>query len=170
VIVATTGHRDPSRWPRGAVDGWRRLLADERVAVVRVGGAVGWDTHALGLADVMRSLRPRGARWRVELYCTGRVVDLPSLAHSAANRCLRDGDELVELCLADHDSGSGEWALAAKRRNGAMLVGGRNVDGKLSTTARADMLFAAWDGEERGGTWDCVQKARAAGIPVREWR
>jgi hypothetical protein len=96
-IIATTGHREPSRWPPGVRDAWTTLVDSPDVTVLRFGLAKGWDTTALRIAGAVRARRPK--TWPplvFEGYATAMVVDLPSDAHEAVNRWFGDGDLLVE--------------------------------------------------------------------------
>jgi hypothetical protein len=93
------------------------------------------------------------------------VTDLPSDAHEAVNRWFDEGDLLVELRLCRAGDDTRVWAEALNRRNRAMLVGGRVVDGKPVRGELAGLLFACWDGG-RSGTGNTVEAARALGVPV----
>jgi hypothetical protein len=184
VIVAVTGHRDPRRWPRDWAQAWRGWFARDGVVEARFGGALGFDTEALRQAAAWRAGRiahvgsvAKGydkspAPWaglRLAVYVPGRAADQPSEAHRAINDCLdvELGDRLVELGLVKPGDGTAAWAEALMRRNTAMLVDGRRDGaGKLVVGAPADVVFACWDGERRGGTFDTITKARERGIPV----
>jgi hypothetical protein len=157
--ICTTGHRIASQEQFAAWGAaWVRRIAALAPKEIRFGGALGWDSLALRMADAYFLGSP--ARPRLVVYCANRVVDLPTEAAQAVSRI---GPDLVELRLVDAGAA---WPEALLRRNVAMLVGGRMEAGKPVAGAPADVLLAAWDGRSGGGTAHCRGEAVRRGIRV----
>lgn len=141
--IAATGHRKPL----GSYD-LEPLIPIARDALIRLkpdavlsGMALGWDTAVATAA--------------LDLGITVRAyVPFHGQADKWPKRACEDYSMLLQRCASIIVVSPGGYAPEKMQiRNEAM------VDA-------CDRVLALWDGEEKGGTWNCIRYARARKKPV----
>ena len=152
--VVITGIRDLHPEDRPIVEQeMARLVTSGSVQVIIFGGARGVDTLALQNARFIRGSRTSQATPILFVIVPATVNDQPRKAREIIVSC---ADEIMEMRLDPDNPDS------YHRRNAKMLDRALALEG----STRHVLCLAFWDGK-KGGTADCVERAKLRGIPVQ---
>lgn len=147
MILSGTGHRPEKLGGYGEDVAQRTVkIAGEyldslKPELVISGMALGWDV-AVAVAALQRSIE-----WWAYVPFKGQESKWPTAAQRTYKALLARASAVHIVC----DGGYAPWKM--QRRNEAMVQ-------------HATHVLALWNGDEFGGTWNCVNYALRTGKPV----